>query len=114
MDTPKVGQTVYLKRLGNNARYRSSDELIVEGVVTSVRRKYFGVSIGYGDIDFCIDDWSEKPTDYISDWHAYESRQAIADDERRAEIVEFLSRYSKWRYRSLDQLERIKSIIEED
>lgn len=115
-----VNQTVYLLRVGNNARYYKNEQLeslIVEAKVQKVGRKYIEV-LPNGRLDtikFNKEDLKEV-TNYSADWELYLSKQEIYDNEEHSdlcfEIKSVFVKYGKIDL-SLEQLRKIKAIIDE-
>lgn len=112
-----IGETVYLKSVGNNARY-DKEVRIVEFVVKKVGRKYF--EVGEPDdnnprhfIKFNVEDMCQT-TIYAADWQLYLSKQEILDEEEARkltrEIRDVFDRYGKVDL-TLEQLRKIKAII---
>lgn len=115
LDKLEVGQSVYLKAVGNNARWRDGLH-ISEDVITKVGRKYFEVGDGRKPLKFHIDDLTQETGGYIADWKLYFSKQDILDEEEfeklKCDIRMKFDSYGKLNM-SLDQLRRIKTIIDE-
>lgn len=112
----KVGMTVYLKAVGNNAR-RNKEVHIVEETVVKVGRKYFQVGDGHRPWKFLIEDLTQETGGYVADWELYFSRQDILDEEEARKLCSSIQTafigYGKPK-QSLDQLRRIKAILDED
>lgn len=106
----EIGQKIYLKPIGNAARYGKD---IVETVVTKVGRKYFEVSYPCNRIE--IESMKDDNGQYISSYVAYLSLQDIEDEKEyyriHAEIKDNFSGMSYSKQFSLDQLQRILNII---
>ncbi|TVY10004.1 hypothetical protein FPZ49_10995 [Paenibacillus cremeus] len=111
----QVGDKVYLKAVGNNARGRK-EVYIREDIISKVGRKYFEVGDGLRPLKFRIEDKQQKMGGYIADWQLYFSKQEILDEEEVSKL--------QWEIRkvfdtlgkidlTLDQLRRIKTIISE-
>lgn len=113
---PKVGDELFLVK----SKYSGKGN-IYEGPckVAKVGRKYFYVlPNGYArEICFRLDNWHGN-TEYSSTYNLYPSKQCFLDESEknklRRDIERFLSDY-RWRKKdlSLDQLRRIKAIIDE-
>lgn len=105
----KIGQTVYLKPIGNNSRY--SQELIkVE--IDKIGRKYFEVNIKhYGR--FFIETMIQDCGDYISGYKCYLSLQEIKDEEEHELLFsEIKKEFSAYRTNlPLSKLKEISQII---
>jgi len=105
----KVGQKVYLKPIGNRARY-SKD--IVESSISKIGRKYFKVEDDhYGR--FFIDTMKQDNGQYISEYACYTSREKI---ESEKEIQILYDKIKKMFYTlkpdiPLEKLKRIDKII---
>jgi hypothetical protein len=118
----KVGKKVWLKPVGNQTRYGSKEP--VEKVVLKVGTKFFYVGDEGKDIkDYGIikfhKDGLRQVTNYSPDWVIYETLQEILDEQEIFQIKKELQQvFDPWNYNmrnnlTLDQLRRIKSIIEE-
>lgn len=114
---PEVGTTVYLKAVGNNARY-DKEVRIEEYKITKVGRKFFEVNDNekYKPLKFHIEDLSQEMGGYIADWQLYFYRQDILDEEEseklNRDIKTAFGSYGGSRF-TLDQLRRLKEIISE-
>lgn len=73
----KIGQTIYLKPIGNAKRH-SKD--IKEAKISKIGRKYFNVEPSYYG-RFFIDSMYQDCGEYISDYKAYLSKQEIEEEE---------------------------------
>lgn len=118
MRKPKIGDTVVLEPVGNEARYGNKEP--VEVKVSKVGRKYFYVGCDddfiFRGLRFNNDDWRQI-TDYSACWICHESMQSYLDKKEYGEINIFLSNRFDWRNKhnlNLDQLRRIKSIFDEN
>lgn len=115
VDKSMVGQTVYLKSDGNNARYGVK---IKECKITKVGRKYYEVgeeNSKYFNVKFKIEG-NDQVTEYSADWKLYFSQQEILDEEEYNATMSLLrSKFDRWGVKefTLDQLRRIKAIIVE-
>jgi len=103
-----VGQTVYVTK----------GRSLEKATVVKVGRKYFEVQIesySYLKIKFYIEDGVEANSYSRNSWRAYLSLQEIEDGAERARISLYLSEtFSTYlRPLTLDQLRRIKAIVEE-
>ncbi|MBX4152277.1 beta barrel domain-containing protein [Paenibacillus lautus] len=110
-----VGDKVFLKAVGNNARGRK-EVLIREDVITKIGRKYFEVGSGYKPLKFHIEGLQQETGGYIADWELYFTKQDILDEDefqRLAwDIKTRFGGYGKVNL-TLDQLRRIDAIIKE-
>ena len=115
VDKSMIGQTVYIKTVGNAAGYGES---VRESKIVSVGRKYFEVGEEKGsrlNTKFSLED-NREVSDYSANWSLYFSEQEIKDEEESNKIVsEIKNKFSTWGRMdlTLDQLRRIKEIIEE-
>jgi hypothetical protein len=112
----QVGDKVFLKAVGNNARHRK-EVYIQENEISKVGRKYIEVGKGARPLKFNIEDLSEKTSnDTIADWELYFSKQEILDEEEfeklHWKIKMKFDTFAKAKL-TLDQLRRINEIIEE-
>ena len=117
----KVGQTVYVRLYGNAAEGKSEDKIIEEWIVTKVGKKYLYAKPkeGWGrDVIFekrRYDDNFVNKTEYSISYVIYLDKQDILDEMEYFKLSSFIEnefRYSQKQY-SLDQLRRIKAIIDE-
>lgn len=111
------GQTVYLKAVGNNARDRE-DIYYAEAEITKVGRKYIAVKHNWSEYQFEINNSYREKTIYSPSWELYFSVQDIYDEEERVKLfrelnLEFNYIGGSAKDCSLDQLKRIKSILDE-
>ncbi|MBW2637301.1 MAG: hypothetical protein JRC86_07250 [Deltaproteobacteria bacterium] len=119
-EKPIVGQRVYLSEIGYNNRPEPGGLQALE--VVRVGRKYFYTGPAKDSNKRCrelawhIDTWGEN-TDYISRCTLYSSVQEFDDvQEGRAlqhALRESFGRWSRQDQSTLDQLRRIKAIIDE-
>jgi hypothetical protein len=113
----QVGDKVYLKAVNNNARY-DKEVRIEEYEIKKIGRKYFEVwedNKEWTTVKFNVEN-KRQVTNYSPNWKLYFSKQEILDDEEKKSIERELSdvfRYSSSKL-SLDQLRRIKTIIDEN
>ena len=112
MSKLEVGQKVFIKPMGNAARYSKE---IKEGVVTKVARKYFWLD-GFYKERFFIDSMVNDGHGYSSDYAVYLSAQEIEDEREaeslRKEIVKLFEWSSSARL-TIDQMRRIIAITKE-
>lgn len=114
----QVGDTVYLKAVGNNARYDKKIR-IEEYKIVKIGRKYFEVNddTRYKPLKFRIEDMKQETGGYIADWELYFSHQEILDEEESKnlswEIKNIFSGYGEVDL-TLEQLRRIRDIINEN
>jgi len=106
----KVGQKIYLKPIGNNARYGNQE--VRECTISKIGRKYFELEEkGYGR--FFIESMAQDCGQYISGYQAYLSIQDIEDEEEAkklySEIKKAFSGFST--SLSLSELKEISRII---
>ena len=103
----EVGQEVVLERMGNAAR--NSQEPI-KATVKSVGRKYFEVG-HYGK--FCLETGLQQ-SDYSCNYKVHLNEQSLLDRiERRKLDADIEQRFRYGSTLTLDQLKRIKIIIDE-
>lgn len=108
----EVGQVVYLRPVGNQARYSKE---IQQGEITKIGRKYFYVKISYDEIQFCIQNNLQKNTGYGygRDWDLYFSEQEIFDENEYLQLLGSIQKFFR-EYQpkvSLEQLRKIASIL---
>lgn len=108
----KKGQIVYCNPGINKSRYNKD---IVEGIIEKVGRKYIHVSIGYHTYKF--EKETLKPVaSYPPDYYLHLDKQGVFDERERKELIaEFESFFSftgKGKFLTLEQLRKIKEIID--
>jgi hypothetical protein len=107
----KIGQEVYLERMGNAARY-SNEPIATE--ITKIGRKY--ITVAFNDYKFFIEDNEQFSPVYSADYKLYYSLEELSEKiEKRKLDSEVRQQFQYWGESAftLDQLKRIKSIIEE-
>jgi hypothetical protein len=109
-----VGQKVYLRPIGNNARGNNRE--VQERQIKRVGRKYFEAWDGknqYTITKFYIKD-NRQVTNYSADWALYFSRQEILDENERLELTEEIRKtighYGSHKL-TLEQLRSIAQIV---
>lgn len=117
----KIGQIVYVELCGNASRYKKGDELIEEWEIINIGRKYITANKnGYysreenfmeHNIPSYLGGLVQK-TNYSIDYVLYPTKETIEDNIKRKELIVELSN-GKFNSLSLDQLRRIKDIINE-
>lgn len=110
-----VGQELWAVPAGNNR----IKEKYLRVTVAKVGRKYFEVSglPPYRDTKFYVEDMREY-SDYSPNWYLHLSEQAILDEREIEETRIMLEKSFSWNAciknrLTLDQLRRIKAILEE-
>ena len=121
LNDKKVGDVIYLFADGTNMqrRYRGEplENQIIETTVIKAGRKY--ITVEYHNVQFDKSDYSEK-TNYCADYYLYADKQDIYDLKEKQSLFSMVSSklgrsaYSCPSDISLDQLRRIKVILEED
>lgn len=109
----KVGQIVYGKPGVNESRRNKE---ILEGTIEKVGNKYIDVKFGYREFKYYIEDLKQK-TEYTTDFYLYLNKQEIQDEEESSLLTKDIKRkFDGWGKidLSLDQLRRIKAIIDEN
>lgn len=121
----KVGQTVYVELTGNASRGKTAEQCIEEWEITSVGRKYIKAG---RKLDGRI--WAEttfeyrenyggfvEKTDCCVDYILYETRQEIERKFEKSkllnEVESFFRDWNKPKNLSIEQLKRIKEILDE-
>lgn len=102
----QVGQVVYLKK----SRIRQSQ--VIEAKITSVGRKYFTVEQGFFKTRLFIDGMCEVNCSGLP-WNAYLSMKEVEEEDERKSLGSFLCYTAEYSRLSLDQMRRIKAILEE-
>ena len=108
------GQIVYLEKIQHNHNDRSGE--IEQGVVTIVGRKYYTVALRNYEYRFDKETLHEVTEMGGPTYSVFPSEQAIYDDRERVELYRWL-RAVVGAYNctlTLDQLRRIKIILDED
>ena len=109
----KVGQIVYVKKVGNSARYCKEDELISEEVVEKVGNKYFYLK-HYTRVKFSIERMCDV-SEYSYNYNVYLTRQEIEDETERDNKLDAIkrefSRYGKMSDISLEVIRQIYTIL---
>lgn len=121
----KAGQTVYVELTGNASRGKTTEQCIEEWEITSVGRKYIKAgrkSDGgiWGERTFEYREnykrFVEK-TDCCVDYILYETREELKRKFEKSkllnEVESFFRDCSKPKNLSIEQLKRIKEILEE-
>jgi hypothetical protein len=117
--TLEVGQIIYLKPICNAARYSNEIE---EVKITKLGNKYFEVcSVGTEYNKFAIDRFlkdtlQQDGKGYSPDWIGYLTKQEIEDERVYNNLGDLIRKtFDHWHTHklSLDQLRRIRDIIEE-
>ena len=107
-----VGQTVYIEPRGNAVRYNSD---IIETKISKIGTKYIETECFGKRTKFNISDGKEKDTGYGYgyDYILHLTKQEIEDENERQELLRNLHR--DWYHfdLTLDQLRRMKAIIDE-
>lgn len=111
----KAGDRVTLRPVGNAAR--RSKEPLKDLEVEKVGRKYFYVSLGYGNpIKFDKEDGYER-TDYSSDYKAYHTYEDYLESKEADKLWDKLRRstslYSKPKNILLDKLREFVDLLED-
>lgn len=122
----KVGQTVYVELTGNASGGKTAEQCIEEWEITSVGRKYIEAgkrSERYGIIGKTLFEYREnygrfvQKEKYRPDYILYVERQKIERKFEKAkllnEVESFFRDWSKPKNLSIEQLKRIKEILEE-
>lgn len=114
----KKGQKVYLKYIGD--RRRGTIGSITETTVKSIGSKYITTTDGdsYAERKFDIaNDFREFYTIGGTDYQLYLSKEQIEEENESKVIIKLIvSQFNDYSYKtklSIDQLRRIKSIIDE-
>ena len=120
LNNKKVGDTVYLFEDGENTKRRLRGEplenKIIETTIIKIGRKYLTVNTGT-QFDKTIN-YREK-TNYCEDYYLYAEKQDIYDLVEKENLLHLIYKkvdlynYSNKNNISLDQLRRIKEILDE-
>ena len=118
----KVGQTVFVKLIGNAKRGKSEENLIEEWEVTKIGKKYVharkkgcntAVKFEKKDYGTYKEQFVEK-TDYSEDYILYPSKKELEENleyEKLSNDISKMFRYGSSEKLSLDQLRKIKAVI---
>ena len=110
----EIGQTIYLKPLGNQVRY-SKD--IIRAKITKIGRKYFSIITDFGTLDnirFFKDTLIHDAGGYPASYKVYFSIQEIERKNEKNRLYSNIRKKFSDSYRcflSLDQLRDIDKII---
>jgi len=114
----QIGDKVYLKPTDRNSR-RGKE--VQEYIISKIGRKYLEVVQQLGDtfsIKFDMEKEYQQVSNYSADWELYFSKQEILDEQESIrlsdDIRKEIGNYGFPKDLSLDQLKRIKAIIDED
>ena len=108
----QVGQKVYLKPIGNKVRISQN---IRESEIEKIGKKYFYLK-GFNREKFSMEDMMNV-SNYVSDWKVYLSIQEIEYEKEYNQLFENIRKtFDHWSgvNFTLDQLRRIKEIIDEN
>jgi hypothetical protein len=117
----QIGQKVYVKKIGNAARYLDQkkapiEEYVEEATVSKIGRKWFKLDGRYANnYQFDIETGVVDGKLYIADYAVYESWQEIYDEQEKYQLREYLRKtfdYPSQIHLSLTKLRAIKAIIE--
>lgn len=111
-----TGDKVYLMPVGDN--YRRGNKESQEGTIQKLGRKYIHVAHDGSRRAIKFDrERRREVTECSPEWELYFSRQALSDELERQEIVPALrdafGSYGRLSNFTLDQLRRIKAIVDE-
>ena len=111
----KVGQKVFVMRIGNAARGLKEPK-ITEEIISVVGNKYFKLE-GFRRERFNIETMLNDGKGYISNYAVYLTMQEIQDENEYCDLqkkmMTYFDHYSSYKP-TLDQLRRINSIVEEN
>lgn len=111
-----VGQIVFLKLTGNEARGKSDEKLIVEREVKSIGNKF--VTVGYvgeeyGTVKIKLEDGCEH-SNYTSNYSLYLTKDDILDEFKLSKLTrEIFGTFGFNKKLTLNQIERIYAIYKE-
>lgn len=121
----KVGQTVYVELTGNASREKTAEQCIEEWEITSVGRKYIKACKKESDV-FRFETTFEyrenygrfvEKTDYCVDYILYPTREELERKFEKSKLLNevelFFRDWGKPKRLSIEQLKRIKEILEE-
>ena len=108
----KKGQNVWVVTSNN----RGHEDLITEGKIIGIGRKYFTIDAFNGD-KFFIETLKIDAGGYTSHTKVYLDIQVYYDEKEKQLILSFISESFSWHSKqklSLDKLRQIKQIIESE
>jgi hypothetical protein len=115
----EVGQTVWVRKTGNavyHLRWKETapDDYIVEAQVVTVGRKWFTIDKQFSSERFSLETGGNDGHGYASSYYVYLTKQEILNEFEKNKLCLIVGRNDGWPRRlTLDQLRRIKAIIEE-
>ena len=106
----KLGQTVFVLDVRNSDNFDKH----VKTEITKIGRKYY--TVAYKQIEFYINDNTQKENDYSHTWKAYFSEDEHIDEKDADLLYEkirsFFEKYSKNHKKiTLEQLRRVAEIL---
>lgn len=111
----KVGQIVFVKKIGNETRGVRPENLITEEVIKKIGNKYFYLK------DYCSKFSIEEMRDisgYASSYVVYESMKEIEEGQEYNQKLEFIKKsfsfYGNNSKFTLDKIRKIYDIIKEE
>jgi hypothetical protein len=104
----EIGQTVFVKKVGNAARNRSDNDLIDSDTITKIGNKYFYLS-KYNWCKFSIEQMRDI-SDYSSNYLIYLTEQAILDEQELHDKSRDISKHFEYGNTKLP-LEAIRQIF---
>lgn len=109
-DDLKVGQTVYLRAMGNNTRYYKEQK---KAVITKIGRTKFYADMTNGILDFDFQIDTGVHYEGNSGWKAYLSQKEIEEEDEAEMLYKKISPQFRFfaNHFSLKQLQAIDSII---
>lgn len=112
----KVGQEVWLRPVNNGLRFYKCS--LLKATVIKVGRIYLTVEYNNRKIQFDAEYNFTQKTDYSPDYKLYISKEDAVRDMNNSieygQLAQKLSSFNEWRSLSLDQMRRVKEIIEEN
>lgn len=109
-----------MARYYNKIEFNNIDEWTYEGIVTISNKNYITVDFGKDICKFTVDDdYRQKYRSGGADYKLYKDKEEIYETFRKEELLSDLfglsfNRPNKIKTLTLEQLERINSIIEEN
>ena len=107
-----IGDKVFIKTQGNEARYSGSK--IIEGTIISIGRKYVTIEFGYRKMQFNIDSREQK-TDYCKDFVFYNTKEEILEEieinNLYAQIKQAFSGYINNNKYSIEELRSVRALL---
>lgn len=122
MPNPVVGQVLYSLNIGNACRPNRDNQQLTPVVVTKIGRKYFETTNQdhptWRGERYALGSWKQDTGGYSATSYLFTTEQEWLDEKEHDDILKQASKMFEWsgaaNQLSLDQLRRIKAILEEN